>query len=225
MSVDRARTMLAQAPWLRGAPAELPPALAAHGRLARFAAGSWVHAEGDAETGLFLVVEGAVQLFCQAPGGREVLIGLAGEGATIGQAARMGGGPRMLTAICVEPSLLLLISDSALDRVGRTHPELWRAIASLLYTQLNALLRIVADNIALPPRQRLAARLMLLAQRGGRTEPVLKLSQSALAEMLGFTRKTVNAYLGRMAADGLVEVGYGRIVIKDLAGVQRVADG
>lgn len=216
--------MLERSPWLGAQAVQLAPAMLEHGRLATFGAGSWVHAEGDADTGLFIVIEGAVQLYCQAPGDREVLLGHAEAGAAIGQAARFGGGPRLVTAICVEPSLLLMMPDSALERIARTQPEIWRSVARLGYALLSVTVRIAAETVSLPPRQRLASRLVMLTQRGAGAAPTLRLSQSALAEMLGLTRKTVNAYLQGMAKLGLVEIGYGRIVVRDPAALLRLAN-
>jgi len=221
-SADRARTILEASPWLHGHGAELVEPMLAHGRLVRLKAGQWAQAEGDDDTGLLVVVEGAIQMLCQAPGGREVMIGQAGPGMAIGQTLRFGGGPRLVTVICPEDSLVLIVSDRALGQIGDTHPRIWEAVAALLYLQLRGLVMIAAEAIALPPRQRLAARLDLLARTAadGRT---LNLSQQALAEMLGLTRKTVNGYLGGLERDGVIRRGYGTIAIADLPRLRRVA--
>lgn len=60
---------------------------------------------------------------------------------------------------------------------------------------------------------------------GGRGPVTLHLSQHALAEMIGVTRKTVNLQLSAFARAGLVEIGYGRLTIRDVAGLDRVAEG
>jgi CRP/FNR family transcriptional regulator, cyclic AMP receptor protein len=77
------------------------------------AAGRWAYGEGDEKTGLLIVVRGSVDLFSQARGDREVRIGQLGPGGAIGQTIRFGGGPRLVTAICAEPCLLLRVSDAA----------------------------------------------------------------------------------------------------------------
>ncbi|MBL9011147.1 MAG: Crp/Fnr family transcriptional regulator [Alphaproteobacteria bacterium] len=224
--LELARRTLSRAGWLAGEAPGLADALLQHGSLVRYATGQWAQAEGDPDTGLFVVVEGAVQMYCQAPGDREVLVGHAEAGAAIGQTMRFGGGPRLVTAICVAPSLLLLVPDAALERIGRSRPDIWRAVASLVYAQLRTAIRLAAELAALPPRQRLASRLRMLARTGGGRGPVtLHLSQHALAEMIGVTRKTVNLQLSAFARAGLVEIGYGRLTIRDVAGLDRVAEG
>ena len=216
--------MLARAGWLTGHAPGLAEELLRHGRLVRFAAGQWAQAEGDAETGLFVVIAGAVQLYCQAPGDREVLVGHAEAGAAVGQTMRFGGGPRLVTAICVAPSLLLTVADAALERIGRTRPDIWRAVASPVYAPLRATVRMAAENAALPPRQRLAARLRMLARTGGGRGPAtLHIGQQALAEMIGVTRKTVNRCLAAFRREGLIAVFYGRIEVRDPRGLDRIA--
>lgn len=215
--------LLRASPWLTPHPAGLAERLLAEGVLARLAAGQWAQAEGDEETGLMVVVEGAVDLYCQAPGDREVRIGQAGAGAALGQTMRFGGGPRLVTAVCAEPSLLLRVSDAGLARIARDRPDIWRAVATLVYMQLRGALQMAAEVVALPPRQRLAARLLLLA-RGRLPPPVLTLSQQALAEMIGVTRKTANGLLGDFQRQGLVRLDYGAVAILDQRGLQRIAD-
>ncbi|MDR3508578.1 MAG: Crp/Fnr family transcriptional regulator [Caulobacteraceae bacterium] len=219
----RATALLRQSPWLEGERASLIEPLIAHGRLIRLKAGQWAQSEGDDDTGLLVVVEGMVQLLCQAPGDREVLLGQAGPGVAIGQTIRFGGGPRLVTVVCAQDSLVLQVSDRALGRIAAEHPGIWEAVAALLYLQLRGLVQMVAVATALPPRQRLAARLEALARAspGGAS---LRLSQQALAEMIGLTRKTVNAYLGEFERAGLVRRAYGALTVLDAPGLRRIAE-
>lgn len=218
-----ALALLREARWLTPYPAGLAEALLAEGRLSRLAAGQWAQAEGDEETGLTVVIEGAVDLYCQAPGDREVRIGHAGPGAAVGQAMRFGGGPRLATAVCAEPSLVLRISDAGLMRIARDRPDVWQAVAAVVYRQLRGAMQMAADVVALPPRQRIAARLASYA-RARRPPAVLSLSQQALAELTGLSRKTVNLVLGDLQRQGLLRRDYARIEILDLRGLDRIAD-
>jgi len=224
MSEDRekALALLQTARWLNAYSPGLAEALMAEGALSRLRAGQWAQAEGDEETGLMVVIEGAVDLFCQAPGDREVRISHAGAGAALGQAMRFGGGPRLVTAVCAEPSLLLRVSDAGLERIARLRPDVWRAVATLVYLQLRNALQMAAEVAALPPRQRLASRLLMLA-RGRPTPTVLNLGQQALAEMIGLTRKTVNGHLAALQREGVVRLDYGRLWVDDVRRLQAIA--
>ena len=224
MADDRqaALLMLRSSGWLAPYGEAMAQALLAEGALRRLPAGRWAQAEGDAETGLLAVIEGAIDLYCQAPGDREVRIGQVGAGGALGQTTSFGGGPRLVTAVCAEPSLLLRVSDAGLERIARTRPDVWRAVASLVYLQLRNTLQMAADALALPPRQRLASRLLSLSR--SRRDPILPLSQQALAEMAGLSRKTANAYLAQFQRQGLVSLDYGRITVLDQQRLERVAD-
>ncbi|MGH6782729.1 MAG: Crp/Fnr family transcriptional regulator [Sphingomonadaceae bacterium] len=226
---DRALRVLRAAEWLKDYPTELAQSLLAEGRLVRLSTGEWAQAEGDDRSGLFVVIDGVLHSYCAAPGDREVMIGLAEAGAVLGHATRFSGGPRIVTAVCVEPSILLEISESALDRVAERQPEIWRAIAGFAYANMRSAVRMAAEVISLRPRERIAAR--LLAAAGGHHQsapgpaPVIRLSQELLGEMIGVTRKTVNVHLSAFERDGLIEVGYGRILLCDMDRLRAVANG
>jgi CRP-like cAMP-binding protein len=157
--------------WLDGHGGDLRRRLLAHGTLRVLPAGRWAYAEGDDDSGILVVVRGALQIYAQAPGDRDVLIGQIGHGNAIGQTARFGGGPRLVTAISTAASLVLQVTDAALAAIARDEPLIWQAIASLNYAQLRMMVQLLAETTALPPRQRLAARLARFASdaRTGRS--------------------------------------------------------
>ena len=222
-SDDRALAaeILARAQWLGQGGGDLADAFLAHGRIVALTAGQWAHAEGDDETGVLVVLKGALQVFCKAPGDREVLINQIGPGAALGQTTRFGGGPRLVTAIAAEDALILQVSDRALSRIARDAPGLWEAVSALLYLQLRNLLDLVGVLAALPPRERLARRLAQMARTS--PLPVLRITQEALGEMVGLTRKTANLHLAAFEREGLVRRAYGGLTVTDLAGLRRVA--
>jgi CRP-like cAMP-binding protein len=225
---DLALRVLRKSGWLKDYPVELAESLASEGNLVRLNVGEWAQAEGDDRSGLFVVVEGVLHSYCASWGDREVMIGLAEAGSVLGHATRFSGGPRIVTAVCVESSLLLEISEAALDRVAERRPEIWRAIASFAYLNMRNAVRMAAEVISLRPRERIAARLLAAGdgqrQMMGEITPTIRLSQELLGEMTGLTRKTVNVHLSAFERDGLIEVGYGRIKLCDLARLRAVAN-
>lgn len=222
---DRILAVLRRAGWLSRGGDDLPAALLEAGRLVRLPPGAWSHGEGDLETGIVVVIDGAIQLFAEAPGDRQVLVGHVEQGGTIGQAARFGGGPRIVTAIAVVPSLLLIVSDAALTRLAAARAEIWRVVAGLAYAQMRVAVRTLAETLALPPRQRLAARLVALAGiKGGPPPILLSIGQQALGELVGLTRKTVNGLLRDFAREGLVRLRYARLEVTDLRGLEAAAN-
>jgi CRP/FNR family cyclic AMP-dependent transcriptional regulator len=85
--------------------------------------------------------------------------------------------------------------------------------------------RSLAEVIALPPSPRLAARLISLAAPKRAPAPVtISISQQALGELIGLTRKTVNRVLADFEHKGLVRIGYGQLELLDLGGLERAAN-
>ena len=204
-------------PWIAGLPADLRDDLIAGGRVQRRAAGAWVYGEGDEDTGIVGVLEGSVYLHAQAPGGREALISLLPEGAVIGQSRLFGGGPRLVTAVCATDAVLFLAPDSLLRALADRQPALWPSLSRLVYAQLRTIIATHAEAIALPPRERLIARLLALSALAN----PIRCPQSALAEMVGVSRKAANDWLGDLAADELIERGYGWVRVADRRRLQR----
>jgi CRP/FNR family transcriptional regulator, cyclic AMP receptor protein len=212
------RARIAAIPWFAGLQQAMRADLIGRGRLQRRAAGEWLYGEGDEDTGLVAVLEGGLNLYSQAPGGREVLFGTLPAGAVMGQSAGLGGGPRLVTVIAATDSLLMTFSDRALRETAAAHPVLWRSISTLAYGQLRAALQGWAEAVGLRPRERMIARLVTLSAES-RTVP---LSQSTLAEMVGVTRKAVNGWLRELEEGGFVALGYGRIEVRDRLGLERM---
>jgi CRP/FNR family transcriptional regulator, cyclic AMP receptor protein len=214
--------LLRKTDWLRDYCPELAEELLTHGRLIHLDTGQWAQAQGDDRSGLFVVIDGLFHSFCTAPGDRQVMIGPSGPGSVLGHATRFSGGPRLVTAISVEPSMLLEISENALERIAERRPEIWRAIADFAYANMRRTLHMLAELMALPPRQRIASRLLASAVPSENGK-VVRLSQQALGEMIGVTRKTVNLHLAEFERAGLIRLGYGRIELTDCEGLRGVA--
>ena len=209
---------VAAIPWFASLEPSLRADLVARGRLKRCSAGEWLHGEGDEETGLIAVLSGALHLYSQAPGGREVLFGMLPAGTVMGQSAVLGGGPRLVTAIAAADCELFLLSDRALREAAAKHPMLWRSLSTLVYGQLRAALQGWAEAVGMAPRERMISRLLLMSA-DGRAVP---LSQATLAEMVGVTRKAVNGWLGELERRRLVALGYGHIDVRDRTGLERM---
>jgi CRP-like cAMP-binding protein len=208
---------VAAIPWFANLEPAIRADLVGRGRLLRRAAGEWLYGEGDEDTGLVAVLEGGLHLYSQAPGGREVLFGTLPAGSVMGQSVGLGGGPRLVTVVAAADSIIMMFSDRALRETAAKHPNLWRSISTLAYGQLRAALQGWAEAVGLKPRERMIARLLALSAENR----VLPLSQTALAEMVGVTRKAVNGWLRELEDGGLVALGYGRIEIRDRFGLER----
>lgn len=212
--IDRARAekILARSSWFAHQPASLRRALLARAQISTVEAGQWIYGTGDALNGLYGVLEGSAHLML-ARGDADMLIEIVQAGQLFGQAARFGGGPRLVTAIAGERSVLLHVPDHALAEIARSEADVWHSFTELLYSQLASALALAGAMIHLPPPARVAARLVLLS--GG--APRVAVTQSQLAELTGLSRKTVNAHLRALEDEGILSRDYRAIVVKDRA--------
>jgi len=212
--IDRARAekILARSPWFARQPAGLRRALLASAQISTVEAGQWIYGTGDALNGLYGVLQGSAHLTL-ATGDADMLIEIVQAGQLFGQAARFGGGPRLVTAIAGERSTLLHVPDHALAEIARSEAGVWRSFTELLYGQLASALALAAAMIRLPPPARVAARLVMLSGSGAR----VAVTQSQLAELTGLSRKTVNAHLRALEGAGILALDYRAIMVKDRA--------
>lgn len=204
--------------WFARQPPALRTALVRAGRIVPLDAGQWVYGEGDEDTGLCAVLDGALRLEASAGPNRDVLIDLAPAVRVFGQSQRRGGGPRIVTTRAGPASTVMLVSDRALDRIAADIPDLWRAVSALVYGQLDASVHLAAQLLVLSPRARIAVRIGMLASAG-----LANVSQSDLAELCGLSRKSVNGHLAALERAGLVRRGYTTIEVVDAAGLSRAA--
>lgn len=137
-----------------------------------------------------------------------MLIDLARAVTVFGQSHRRGGGPRIVTARAGPASVVMLISDRALERISGGEPDLWRAVSALVYGQLDATVHMLAQLLSLPPRERIVMRLRTLASDG-----LVRANQSDLAELTGLSRKVVNTHLAALERAGRIRRGYAAITL------------
>ncbi len=210
-------------PFYRALPPELRAALLEEAEVRSFGRGEWVYGTGDAPRGIFAVLSGSALVYMALARGDDVLVHVARPGEVFGHAARLGHGPRLATILTARASRFLVLSEPALERLGRVSPEFWAALTGLLYQQYGDLLTQFARHLALPARARLAGRLLQFSQ--GDAGGAARLPQTQLAELTGVTRKTVNVLLAELSGKGLVSVGHGRVTVTDRQALQRVAEG
>lgn len=219
-SVDTPTAAIAAVPWLSKLPSAVARELATRGRIVRRRAGEWLYAEGDTELGLVAVISGGLYMYTQIAGGREALLGALRPGMIVGQTQLVGGEKRMLTVVASADSTFLLLPDHLLKDVASRHPEVWEAFLALTFAQMRRLLRLTTEAITFKPRERLVSRLLDLTGR----QSTVALSQTALAEMVGATRKAVNGWLGELERGGKVRRGYGSVEVLDRAALERMLE-
>lgn len=213
--------------WLAGVPAEETEALLAQGREIALADGQFLYRKGDPSDGLYAILEGRVCVSAPAVNGREAILDFYAAGAWIGDVSAFEEGERYFDAFALGPVALLRVGTAQLEALLLRFPRLCRAFLRLEAKRLGIMLAAHTAFVTLTLEQRLAMRILMLAEVYGQREARglridLHLSQEVQARLVGTTRQRVNQVLKRWEAKGLVEQRYGRLLLRDEGAVRAI---
>lgn len=213
--------------WFASCAPALQDALLALGRAVPLDAGASLFKRGDAEQDLCCVVAGALRVGALQGDGSESLLSYLEPYQWFGEISLLDGLPRTHDAFAEGRSVVWRVPRPALQSWLDANPQHWRDIARLACTKLRQSFELLEDIAHLPLAQRLAKRLWAAAHgNGARPDSPrrrLQLPQEQLALMLGVSRQTANKALRGLEKQGLLQLHYGVIEIRDLAALARAA--
>jgi CRP/FNR family transcriptional regulator len=221
----KAEEILRRIPLFAGITEGETRALAGRMSAKRYGRGELLFSEGDACQGLFIVASGKVRIFKMSPSGREQILALEGAGSTIAELPVFDGGSYPASALAAEDAEILFISRKEFQAFCLEHPAMALKVIAVVGGRLRRLVGIIEELSFTTVRQRLIALLVRLAQEKGKAGKQgmrieLGASHQELAAELGTVRELVSRNLGRLQAEGLIEVEGREIVVKDLAGLK-----
>jgi CRP/FNR family transcriptional regulator, cyclic AMP receptor protein len=201
-------------------------ALASRTSRKRFQRDEQLFAEGDPCRGLFLVATGKVCIFKLSPAGREQILAVEGPGSSFAELPVFDGGNYPAAASALEDTEVLFISRKDFQNFCREHPDVGLKVIAVVGSRLRRLVGIIEELSFTTVRQRLIALILRLAQASGTSSKEgirveLTKSHQDLAAELGTVRELVSRNLGRLHAEGFLDVEGRKIVVKDLPGLKR----
>jgi CRP/FNR family transcriptional regulator, cyclic AMP receptor protein len=201
-------------------------ALASRTTRKKFQKDEQLFAEGDPCGGLYLVAAGKVRIFKLSPAGREQILAVEGPGSSFAELPVFDGGNYPAAASALEDTEVLFVSRKDFQNFCREHPDVALKVIAVVGSRLRRLVGIIEELSFTTVRQRLIALIVRLAQADGtpskegiRVE--LTKSHQDLASELGTVRELVSRNLGRLQAEGFLDVEGRKIVVKDLHGLKR----
>ena len=214
---------------LRSLPREEAEALLALGVDRRYAGGEQVVAQGEPGESMMVVLKGRLRASLFAESGKEVLLAYIQAGDVVGEIAVLDGGPRSATVTAEEPSELLVVERAKLAPFLADHGAVGLSLIVTLCRRLRNATDMLSDHANLGVPQRLARAILRLAVEmspQGREMRLreLKIRQYDLGSYTGLARENVNRQLREWVEAGLIELGRGRLLIKDGEALQRIAD-
>jgi len=111
-----------------------------------FAPGEVLYSKGDAPSGMYIVLEGAVELIGSFAGGVERVFGTVRSGQVLGLLSVIDDGSRPATARAVEPARVLAMDRGVIADLRNSAPITWARIISGLGDQLAAQTRLIVEQ-------------------------------------------------------------------------------
>ncbi len=223
---DSTEAILRKTPLFASLTDEEMHALSARTARKRFQKEEQLFAEGDPCTGLYLVAAGKIRIFKLSPAGREQILAVEGPGSSFAELPVFDGGNYPAAASALEDTEVLFISRKDFHNFCREHPDVGLKVIAVVGSRLRRLVGIIEELSFTTVRQRLIALILRLAQAGGTPSKQgihveLTKSHQELAAELGTVRELVSRNLGRLQAEGFLNVDGRKIVVKDLPGLKR----
>lgn len=189
-----------------------------------------VLAEGDRTTFAVVLLRGWCTVWTPTERGSRLILALRRAGEIVGDMAALDGRPRSASVSALGPVTGLVVAGERFRWFLASRPH----ANALMMSQLTERLRS-ADHerralASMTVLQRLAQRLVELADRTGRVENEvvtirLPLAQHELAASVGSTREAVAKALRLLREQGLVRTGPGTLAVADLAPLRLLATG
>jgi CRP/FNR family transcriptional regulator, cyclic AMP receptor protein len=191
-------------------------------RVADYAPGAVIFAQGDAANAVLYLQNGRVKLSVVSRSGKEAVVGVLGARDFFGEGALAGQPVRLATATAMTASRILVVPKRQMIRVlHQQHALSDRFIAHMLARNAR-LEEDLVDQLFNASEKRLARTLLLLARYGkpeGPRDVLPKISQEVLAEIVGTTRSRVNFFMNKFRRLGFIEYNGGLRVHRALLSV------
>jgi CRP-like cAMP-binding protein len=196
---------------------ELRLALFLAGRSKTFNEGAEILREGSSAATLPIVVSGRVKMIHFLEPGKEVIIGIFGEGEMFAVPPVFDGAPYPATAVAMEKTKLLLLARPDFIRLLGESREFSFTVIEWLCAMLREKTATIQNLATASPAKRAGNVLLRLAQRNGPADKPLKimLRRRDIAEMAGLSTETTIRVIRDFAEKKLVEIDRGKIVIND----------
>lgn len=184
--------------------------------------GQLLYSQEDRAEVLFLLKRGRVQLYRLTPSGKRLDLAVIEPGAFFGEMPLVGESLRHTFAEATEDSLICVMSHSDIERLMRERSEVALRMIEVLSRRL-ALCEARLEEMAyrsVPAR--IAAVLLRLSQR--QAGEVVPITHQELGDMIGALRESVTKVLDEFQRAELVELARGRVILRDVAGLQALLE-
>jgi CRP-like cAMP-binding protein len=185
-------------------------------RIIQFSPKEALFSQGDPADSVFYLQKGRAKVTVVSAAGKEATIALLSEGCFVGEEALAAmPGLRLSTATAITACTALRISREEMIRVMHVEHSFSDLFLRMLVERSMRTQAALVDQLFNSSEKRLARILLLMAEFGRPGEPeqyIPKISQEALAELIGTTRSRVSFFMNRFRKLGFIEYN-GRIKV------------
>ncbi len=174
--------------------------------------GETLFVKGDKGDALYGIRRGQIRIETGTPSGDTLTLNVLGPGDLFGEIALFDGQARTADAVAAEASELFVLRRSDFLSYLENDPRVAIRVIELLCQRIRWVSDRMEETALLPFQVRLARRLAILVEDFGME---IHISQDRLANYVGVARETVNRQLQIWRRAGLLDLGRGRILVRD----------
>jgi CRP-like cAMP-binding protein len=212
-----------------GASPEMIARLASRGVVRNYRRGTYLFHQGEDSPDVYFLVQGRIQISSDSATGYRQLHTTLDQPQFFGELGVLGDMPRTATAIALEDTTVWVASAETFLRFLTEHPDVSRSLLAALARQVQAHEAFTEDLLFLDLKGRVAKRLLQLVSPtlehlppDGVVLPSV-VTHADLASLCGGSRENVTRILSEFQRRGLVERNDRRYVLKNVAGLRRLA--
>jgi len=182
-------------------------------RVTQYRRSAVIFAQGAACGEVLYLQQGSVKLSVLSSSGKEAIVSVLQPGDFFGEGCLAGQQAHIATAVAVNPSTVVVVEKKHMFEMLHRHPELNEQFLGYMLKRNIRIEEDLIDHLFNSVEKRLARTLLLLARYGtedGSPQRVVpRLSQEALAEIVGTTRGRVNFFMNKFRKMGYIEYNGG----------------
>lgn len=196
----------------------------------RYPSGETVFEQGDAADNFFVLLHGRLRVTQVNAEGQQIVIRMVNPGDIFGIARALQRTDYPGTSTAVKDSIVLVWPMSAWDGFMTAHPTLAVNAMRTMGARLQEAQTLMRELATEAVERRVAHTVLRLANQAGKREEDgiridFPLSKQDIAEMTGTTLHTVSRILTAWEAEGLVEGGRQKLMLRDPHELVLIADG
>jgi CRP-like cAMP-binding protein len=184
--------------------------------------------EGDVADTFHIVLDGHAAVQVTTPAGESAIVNILGPDSHFGEVSLLGRSDPRRTAsiVALEAVRTLSIPASVFRDLCDRNPRLEQLVTTILARRVDELSTQLVEAMYDSLERRVVRRLSALAvtYRSSSAEVTIPLTQDELSQLVGGARPSVNQVLHHLVHEGHLEVGRGRITVRDTAALRRLAD-